>query len=384
MAEETQAVAVEPQQSTPEETAKAQEAAEATRPRDRGADGKFKSLLSTFTSGAKDSLGNEAEPDEPPPNFREEPEEEVDPEPEMKPVKVKPPAAPAKKVKEPEPVAEEPEEEAEDEPDHDDDEQPRPKLTPAQEAALKAFAKRFDLPEGLDQTTEARDHALERFNRLTEESAQPAQPVGPAAGQNGQQRPQQVAQQPPPPTPAPGLPTFDDKAITELVDTFGPEIQPLANVVKALQQQLTDSRQQFDGYVRQQETQSFGRMVNGFFAEKVRAGFSQQLGSLKSGLTNEQKQIRHSIIEKAARYQLAEAQAGRTIDDDEALELSFQASFRDEVTKRAREQGQKDVQNKVISRHSQLSLAPRGTGRGPSSNGQQQLMGSLRSFVRKR
>ena len=168
------------------------------------------------------------------------------------------------------------------------------------------------------------------------------------------------------------------------MDTFGPEIQPLANIVKALQQQLTDNRQQFDGYIRQQESQSFGRMVNGFFAEKVRAGFSQQLGSLKSGLTNEQKQIRHTIIEKAARYQYAEAQAGRTIDDDEALELSFQASFRDEVTKQAREQGKKEVQKQVISRHQQLSLAPRSGGRAPSGNGKQELMGSLRTFVRKR
>ena len=170
MAEEVQAVAAEPQKASAEETAKAQEAAESARPRDRGADGKFKGLLSAFMEGGKDSIGNPAEPEEPKPNFNEPKEEDDAPVPEMKPVKVKPPTPPKKEeVEDAEPEPEEPAEEEES--DHEDDETPRqkPKLTPAQESAIKAFAKRFDLPEGLDETADARDHALDRFNRLTEE-----------------------------------------------------------------------------------------------------------------------------------------------------------------------------------------------------------------------
>lgn len=269
-----------------------------------------------------------------------------------------------------------------------------PVLSPAERTALNTYIRRFGLTNiPLDLVAQARDSHLDQFAQIVGGQANGlppgGQPAGPAAGmsqQGGQPHQASGPSLTPARTPASGQPPIlDDATLSAATDAFGPEFKPFAEAFRGIQAQLQEVnawKEQQTRVSQARDQQAAHKLVNDFFGNKARAGFTDQLGTQAKGISQGQHQVRAAIVKNAVAYSNAMASQGNPVSDDEALELSFQHVFRDQNTAQARQQGRQDVHQQVISRHRQTSL-PGGTGtrNGAKGSTATALNGAISRFL---
>ncbi len=155
-----------------------------------------------------------------------------------------------------------------------------------------------------------------------------------------------------------------------LVEHFGEQITPVADLIEQLQADVTEARQASSAtseYIRQARQRETSQTVNRFFGSKVLQGFGDRYGNQKKGqMSPAQRYARQELVDYATRYQ--NAKQGR-ISDDDALEAAHLYLNRDQIEGRARDQGRRQVEQQVQTRHRTLDVSgtpaarpARGTG----------------------